>query len=223
MKFNISEVSKLLGVSETTIQRWIRHGKIPVKKIDGEFVFSRWELAKWAHSYKIINDEAIENRPQTMDETMRLSQIMRQGGVFFNVSGNDMQSVLQEAVALCPLPDSIDSEDLFQQLLQREELASTGVGKGIAIPHPYEPMEDDLTRPIISTYFLKNEIEFHTVDGKPVSVLFLLLSPSMKIHFRLLSLLSYYLLDDRFIYFLKNCHSDITLFQRIEGIEMRFG
>jgi PTS system nitrogen regulatory IIA component len=117
-----------------------------------------------------------------------------------------------------PLPPEIDRNLLLKMLLQREELASTGVGRGIAIPHPRYPL-NELKEEIISTFFLEKEIDFGSIDGIPVFVLFLMLSPEIRLHLRYLSKLSLCLRDDSFIDLLKKCKKAEEIFEKVEEIE----
>jgi PTS system nitrogen regulatory IIA component len=96
--------------------------------------------------------------------------------------------------------------------MARERLASTGIGNGIAIPHPRDPLSNPPEAPIIITYFLKTPVNFKAVDDQPVSVLFLLISPTVKHHLHLLSRLSYCIRNRSFVAFL-NTHPDAVALQ----------
>jgi PTS system nitrogen regulatory IIA component len=118
------------------------------------------------------------------------------------------------------LPGSL-KEDLYCRLLEREHLTSTGIGKGVAIPHPHDPMQDTLANAIISTCFLEKPIDFNAVDGKPVFVMFILLSPSKKTHLHLLSRLSFCIRDNAFVAFLKTSPDSAAFFSNISDFDNR--
>jgi PTS system nitrogen regulatory IIA component len=87
---------------------------------------------------------------------------------------------------------------LLELLRAREMLASTGLGGGIAVPHPRSPIVLDVqVPPTMLLCFLQKPIDFGAIDGKPVWALFLLLSPTVPDHLRLLSQLSYALHDPK--------------------------
>lgn len=69
---------------------------------------------------------------------------------------------------------TIDADDLFRRLVNRERLGSTGLGKGIAIPHC---RIDNCTGPIGAMITLATPVDFDAIDSEPVSVLFALLVP----------------------------------------------
>ena len=83
-------------------------------------------------------------------------------------------------------------------LFAREALESTGIGDGIAIPHVRNPIVLHVSRPVITLCFLEKAVDFGALDGKPVSILFSLISPTVRAHLRLLSRLSFALQDPGF-------------------------
>jgi nitrogen PTS system EIIA component len=104
-------------------------------------------------------------------------------------------------------------------LLEREEMASTGIGRGIAIPHPRTPLDESMEEPVIITCFLENPVDFRAVDGFPVFVLFILLSPSVKTHLHLLSKLAFCVRDVSFVDFLKRIPNQEKLLEKVKNLE----
>ncbi|MDY6952356.1 MAG: PTS sugar transporter subunit IIA, partial [Thermodesulfobacteriota bacterium] len=109
--------------------------------------------------------------------------------------------------------------ELFLRLLEREDLSTTGIGRGVAIPHPRSPLPDAPAEPSITTCFLENPMDYNAIDDMPVFVLFLMLSPSPKVHLRLLARLSYALRDKAFIDFLKATPPEGHILSRVAEIE----
>jgi PTS system nitrogen regulatory IIA component len=83
-------------------------------------------------------------------------------------------------------------------LLAREALGSTGIGGGIAIPHPRNPIVLHVDHPTIAVCFLTAPVEFRSLDGQPVHTLFTLVSPTVRTHLHLLSRLAHALKDGSF-------------------------
>jgi nitrogen PTS system EIIA component len=83
-------------------------------------------------------------------------------------------------------------------LLAREELASTGIGDGIAIPHVRNPIVLHVHEPIVALCFLEKSVDFGAMDGQPVSALFTLISPTVRSHLHLLSRLAFVLRNPAF-------------------------
>jgi PTS system nitrogen regulatory IIA component len=101
-------------------------------------------------------------------------------------------------VTALPLPEDVDRELLLRLFLAREASASTAIGDGIAIPHVRNPIVLHVTQPTVTLAFLARPVDFGALDGKPVHVLFSIISPSTPTHLRLLSRLSFALHDRQF-------------------------
>lgn len=222
MKLTITQVSKSLNLPLDTLHRWIRQGRIPFEKEGDVFRFDLQVIEKWSKIHNFIfthpREAPVEPEPEA-ESPLTLITAMGRGGVMHDIPGGDVASVLEAAVAALPrLADDVRRR-LLERLMQRERLMSTGVGKGIAIPHPRMPLASDFPQPVISTVFPVSPVDFQAVDNRPVFVLFLLLSPSSQIHLQLLSRLSYCVRDDRFVTFLKTRPDAPTLLQRVAEAE----
>ena len=193
MQLTIKEVSRLLNVSERTIYRWINKKIIPAYRILDQYRFDRAELLEWVNSRRINVSPEIFSSSGGEEETPSLGEALQRGGIFYRVGGNDKQEVLKEVVGLLRLPEKTDREFLFKVLLAREELASTAVGGGIAIPHVRNPIVLNICASMIALCFPEKAVDFGAVDGKPVHALFTLVSPTARVHLQLLSRLAFVL------------------------------
>jgi PTS system nitrogen regulatory IIA component len=199
VQLGVRDVSKLLGVSEKTVYRWINQGVLPAYRVNDQYRFSRAELLEWATSRRLnVAAEIFEEPESDAVPVPDLADCLRAGGIFYRIGGADKESVLRAVVEQMRLPEEVDREFLLRILLLRESLQSTAVGDGIAIPHVRNPIVLHVTRPTITLCFLERPIAFGALDGKPVRVLFSLVSPTVRAHLRLLSRLSFALHDPRF-------------------------
>ena len=82
------------------------------------------------------------------------------------------------------LPSNSDRESIAQLILTREALGSTAIGEGIAIPHVRRPILLNISSPAISLCFLDKPVDFGAFDGQPVFAIFLLISPTARMHRR---------------------------------------
>lgn len=109
-----------------------------------------------------------------MDGRMTLTDLLSPAAVISPLRANGKKQALQElaqhAAALTGLPD----RELFEALLQRERLGSTGIGEGIAIPHGRMPGIDRLVGLFART---EKPIDFDALDGQPVDIIFVLIAP----------------------------------------------
>ncbi|QEY61387.1 PTS IIA-like nitrogen regulatory protein PtsN [Metapseudomonas lalkuanensis] len=106
---------------------------------------------------------------------IRLEQILTPGRSLVNVPGGSKKRVLEQIAKLVArdLPD-LDNQDIFESLVAREKLGSTGFGNGIAIPHC---RLTGCTSPISAVLRLDAPVDFDAIDGAPVDLLFVLLVP----------------------------------------------
>ncbi len=99
-----------------------------------------------------------------------------------------------------------DMESVIRLILGREELGSTGIGQGVAVPHTRHPTLQGL----IGTVALsRHGVDFAALDGEPVDIFFLLVSPHNQpgAHLRALENISRHLKDERFVSFLRQARS----------------
>jgi PTS system nitrogen regulatory IIA component len=120
---------------------------------------------------------------------------LARGGIFYDIPGRTREEVLEAVSKLSGIPPGVDRRLLYQLLVCREALASTGVGEGIAMPHPRDPVVVRVDEPVVLLCFLAQPVDFGAVDGEPVRVLFTLLSPTVSSHLQMLSRLSFVLHD----------------------------
>lgn len=214
------EVARLMGVPLVTVSRWAHQGKIPCRSDQPDYLFDRGKVIAWARSHQFFIQEG--ERPDGERKPapgFGLKEAIERGGVYRGVEGNDIYSCLENAVKLLSLPPGTDRDKLLNELVNREEIASTGVGNGVAIPHPRRPFDLSLPDPVVAVFFLKREIDFNSLDGKPVSVLFVIFSPTTKIHLKLLARLGYCLRDKKFLSALRGQVDQESLLATVSEIE----
>jgi PTS system nitrogen regulatory IIA component len=193
MQLSVSDVAELLGVSGKTVYRWVKDGRLPAYRLGQQLRFNRSELLEWATAQRVAVAPQGFEALDTGGLPVRFSQALRAGGINYRVGGGDKREALRAAVETLRLPDHVAREVLLAVLLARESLGSTGIGGGIAIPHPRNPIVLQLSRPAVTLCFLENPVEFGAVDGAPVDKLFVITSPTVRAHLSLLSQLSWLL------------------------------
>ncbi len=199
MQLSVKDAARLLVVSEKTIYRWIKQEIIPAYRINEQFRFNKAELLEWATSRRIqVSPEVFAETETNGAPLPSLSDALAAGGVVYRLEGRDKSSMLQAMVDAMKLPEEVDRQFLFQVLLAREALGSTGIGDGIAVPHVRNPIVLHVNRPTVTLCFLEHPIDFGALDGKPVRVLFALVSPTVRAHLHLLSRLGFVLRDPGF-------------------------
>lgn len=105
---------------------------------------------------------------------MELGDILAPDGIVPQLTATSKKQALEELAALAAKSTGLDSREMFNALLHRERLGSTGLGRGIAIPH----VKFKSLKNIVCIFArLETPIDFESPDGDPVDLIFLLLAP----------------------------------------------
>jgi PTS system nitrogen regulatory IIA component len=136
---------------------------------------------------------------------MDLGDLISQEGVIATLSANSKKQVLQTLSARAAEIAGLPERDIFDTLLQRERLGSTGVGRGVAIPHGKLAN----LKGIVGLFArLEQPVDFEAVDGEPVDLVFTLLAPESAgaDHLKALARISRLLRDPAMIEKLRSSH-----------------
>ena len=106
---------------------------------------------------------------------MKISDLLSPNDVMIDVRTSRKRQLLQELAAKAADSLGLRVDQVAPDLLKREELGSTGIGRGVAIPHARLP---DVQRPYGLLVKLKVPIEFDAIDGQAVDIVFVLLLPA---------------------------------------------
>jgi nitrogen PTS system EIIA component len=135
------------------------------------------------------------------ENTWSLASLIERGGIHYNVPGSNPQELLAGAIDLLPSIPSLDPQELYREILERETLMSTGVGRGIALPHPRNPMLGDGAAgddPLVAIIFPVQPLDWNTQDGSKVHTVFLLVSSSAQQHLNTLSKINFLCQQEKF-------------------------
>lgn len=153
---------------------------------------------------------------------MKIMDIVVPEAVVLDLSPGPKREVLaQMARALAEAVPDLETERLLQVLLEREELQSTGIGEGVAIPHGKLP---GLDRLLASFARSKEGVDFEAVDGQPTCLFFLLVVPehSGGQHLKALARISRFFRDASFRKRLMEASSAEEVFQAIGEEDAKF-
>jgi PTS system nitrogen regulatory IIA component len=198
MELTAKDAARLLNVSEETIYEWIRKGTLPGYRVKDKYRLNRVELLEWATARNMRVSPEIFRENGIKPPALLLTQALRRGGVIHDLPCSDKSTALRAACDRMPLPANVDRDELHMVLVAREALCSTGIGQGVAIPHPRGPIVLGIPEPQVTLALLGQPIEFGAVDKKPVSFLFVIVSTTVRVHLLLLSHLMHALRDREF-------------------------
>ena len=150
---------------------------------------------------------------------MRITDLLDKRSISLDAVPADKKATLDMAVELMAKSGKLmDVEQYRAQVYAREEESTTGIGEGIAIPHG---KCDAVKTPGLAAMVIKNSVDYDSLDGEPVTLLFLIAAPNTKdnVHLDVLSKLSVMLMDENFTTSLRNAKSVEEFLQIIDAAD----
>jgi PTS system nitrogen regulatory IIA component len=222
MQLTLRQAAAYLEVDEATIRGWIRKRGLPAHQAGERLYLNAVELWQWATEHGItVSRGLLDDARRLPDDVPPLSTLLAAGGIHGDVGGEDRDGVLREVVARLPLAPDLDRAFLISVLEAREAMGSTGIGDGIAIPHARNPIVLHVEQPLVGLCLLRHPVDFDAPDGIPVHALFVLISPSVPAHLKILSRLGLVLRDPGLRALLRERADGATILATVKGLEAR--
>ncbi len=155
-------------------------------------------------------------------DLMKLTDILDESSIVAELHTSTKTETLDVLVeAMAESHPEVDKDEILNILLEREELGSTGIGDGIAIPHAKSP---DLPKIISGFGLSKSGIDFDSLDGKPAHLFFLLVAPvnSPGDHLKVLARISRMLKNAEFRNKLLQANSQQDIYQIISQEDAKY-
>jgi PTS system nitrogen regulatory IIA component len=162
----LEEVAKYLRVSERTVYDCAQKGEIPAGKIRTAWRFKKSEIDKW------VNDKLTSSNLDSHIYPINAQSILSLHRIIFLNYSSKRDVLLALAENLADTPQIKNKQELSAEILKREELMSTAIGFGIAIPHIRLSSVTDL---VVSVGISRTDIvDFHPLDDEPVRLVFMI-------------------------------------------------
>jgi PTS system nitrogen regulatory IIA component len=161
----IDEVAKYLRVSERTVYDWAQKGEIPSGKIGTVWRFKKSVIETW------VNDRLSTPIMAAPTEALAVETIIAADRILMLNYPNKRDVLLALANSLANAPQVKNRQELVTEILKREDLMTTAMGRGIAIPHVRLASVTDL---IVAIGISQTDIvDFHALDDDPVRLVFM--------------------------------------------------
>lgn len=199
MILTLKELANHLRVNERTILRMQQAGQIKGVKVGGQWRFNSSQIdSLFFPESKTDHPDAVPLNDITRTHLATpLSRILQEERMIMDLEATDTEGVLLE---LCQVIRNqnllLDMEDLKERVMAREKLLSTGVGNGIAIPHPRDHIPTLNAPAVIVLGKSDAGIDFGAIDGAPVHLFFLLVSKDIQMHLHVMGRLAHMLQHD---------------------------
>ena len=162
----IDEVAKYLRVSDRTVYEWAQKGEIPSGKIGTVWRFKKSELEKW------VDERLSGSKLNSISSIVQIETIVSPHRIVFLNYSSKRDALLALADNISTAPQIKNRQEIVHGILKRDELMSTAIGRGIAIPHIRLSSVTDL---VVSVGISRvNIMDFHALDDEPVRLLFMI-------------------------------------------------
>jgi PTS system nitrogen regulatory IIA component len=201
----LEELATYLHRDVREVSKLASRGKLPGQKVGGEWRFLKVEINRWLEGqlsgYTDQQLTAVEAGPDRNPEyEPLLAEYLSEAAVAVPLAASTKASALRELVALAERTWQVyDPAALLEAIRQREEMGSTALPSGVAIPHPHRPLPAVLGEAVIAYGRTASGIPFGAERGGLTDVFFLVACRDDRTHLRVLARLSRLLLRPGFL------------------------
>jgi PTS system nitrogen regulatory IIA component len=197
----------MLGADVRRVERMAQRGEIPCQKIGGQYRFNRAQITEWlqeqmggmSHAHLAEVDAGMTAHRETTEDEAIITPLLVPEAVTTSLGSRTKSSTLRELVSLATATGRVhDERELLEAVMHREELCSTAMEGGIAIPHPRRPLPHTIAEPILVVARTQG-IAFGAPDGKLTQLFFLTASQDDRHHLHILARLCRMLHDEKFV------------------------
>jgi len=211
----LQELAVYLQRDAREVMKMASRGYLPGHKVSGEWRFCQAEINHWLetqmHAYTEQELTALESgaaQAKGVSQQILVSAMLSEATIAVPLKAATRGSVLKELVTLAEQSWQVyDPEAILKAIRQREELASTALPSGVAIPHPHRPLHNTLGDDIVAFGRTANGIPFGGEHGSLTDLFFLVLCRDHRTHLRVLARLARLFLVEGFIARLRSTES----------------
>ena len=235
---DIDQLALYLHLTPTQVNKMAVRGKIPGRRVNGEWRFSESEIHHWLEDQIGVGDaQELERMEKVLeknidvgsDDRAMLSDFLSPLAIQIPLPARTRGSVIRE---MCQLAASTgllwDSAAMTEAVAAREALHPTALENGVALLHPRRPQSSILSEPLVALGISTQPIPFGNVSGHLTDVFFLICSTDDRVHLRILARLARLVTDDVFLTMLRsavtpNEATDIIRTAELELIQSTVG
>jgi PTS system nitrogen regulatory IIA component len=195
----LEEFAQHIGMDARVVRKWADRGKLPGRKVGGEWRFNRAEMLEWLQS-ELPSFEEVDIR--NLERAMRVAEGVADGAylvtsylaleaIDLNLPARSRASVLRELVRLAERTQLVyNADEIIAALEERESMGSTALPRGIAFPHPRQPLMYATAEPLVCLARVPAGIPFGAPDGRLTDLFVLICAQGERRHLSLLARLA---------------------------------
>ncbi|MBI5207302.1 MAG: PTS sugar transporter subunit IIA [Candidatus Firestonebacteria bacterium] len=186
------QLADYINLNEKTIIKMAQKGELPGKKIANQWRFSLSVINEYLQDNIIKSKNYnLSNLIKSEDNIIPFSRLTDQSYIKMDLSSEKISEVLLELALIAENAGlSPSAKTLYKKLLDREEMLSTAIGNGMAIPHPRNPDDNLFKKQSIIIARSKNGVDFKSPDGGKVYFFLMPCAPDVVLHLKLLTKIS---------------------------------
>jgi PTS system nitrogen regulatory IIA component len=193
---DLDQLAQYLHRDRREVAKLVDRGHVPGRKVGGQWRFARAEINHWIETqlagYTEQQLTALETRGRHQDDQEALvSKFLAERSLEVPLAATTKSSVLRELVRLAEQSWHVyDPGAILTAIRQREEMASTALESGVAVPHPRRPLPGALGESVIAYGRTASGVPFGAADGSLTDIFFLVCCQDEATHLRVLARLS---------------------------------
>ena len=226
--FDIDRLAAYLHMSPAAVTKLAERGKLPARRVGGEWRFSAAEIHHWLEERIGASDDdqelvqmegALDRAADDEADEVSISQLLHLESIEVPLDARTRGSVITKMTELAARTHLLwDPAKMDEAVRAREEMHSTALDNGVALLHPRRPMSAILAEAVIALGVSASGIHFGS-DGQLTNVFFLICSTSDHEHLRILARLSRVINDQGFLASMRSAESPAALLHLIQDRE----
>lgn len=226
--FDIDRLAAYLHMMPTAVQKLAERGKLPGRRIAGDWRFSAAEIHHWLEDRIGLSDDealiqmegALDHASKSSDvEQVSIANLLKPEAIEIPLEARTRGSVVDRMTELAANTHLLwDPAKMAEAVRAREEMHSTALDNGVALLHPRRPMPAILAEALIALGISPGGIPFGS-GGRLTDIFFLVCSTSDHEHLRILARLSRVINDQDFLAEMRAAHNPVALYRLVQERE----
>lgn len=228
--FDIDSLAKYLHITPTQVMKLADRGKIPGRKVAGQWVFSQHEIHHWLEDRIGASDEdelveveeVLDRAAPTGTEDISIADLLPPEAIAVPLEAKTRSRVISSMCELAANTGLLwDADKMTEAVRDREELHPTALDNGVALLHPRRPLPNILAEAFLALGVTYKGIPFGGGRGNLTDIFFLICSTDDRSHLRILTRLSRLLTDAELLESIRTANDAVEVRSAIESAEAR--
>ncbi|MEQ8788201.1 MAG: PTS sugar transporter subunit IIA [Pirellulaceae bacterium] len=225
--FDIDSLAVYLHLTPQQVMRLADRGKVPGRKVGGQWRFSQAEIHHWLEDRiglsdegELVEMETVLERSHAVEDSVSISGLLHREAIAVPLLARTRNSVITAMANLAADTGLLwDPEKMAEAVAERESLHPTALDNGVALLHPRRPMETILAEPLLALGCTQSGIPFG--GAAMTDVFFLICSTDDRVHLRVLARLSRLVADSAMLDAIRSAGGPVEAWEAVCEAEQR--